>query len=194
MSTSMSKFAKTVRFQELSLQAGSLKPVTLKVKELDTNKYCRLWDFVCRRTQTQNKLVSTTSGISKFLVVFFFVVLRKKGSKTKKSTKEVEIQKGDCRLSTRKFFLRFCRTWTKRYLITSQTTDNALVGSSTIKKKSWMHCTPPDHPFLDSPMIDLGRRGDIRCIRSYQLLVSVSVSAFWLLEVDKIFRTYFFSE
>ena len=54
---------------------------------------------------------------------FFIFVLRKKGSKTKRRMKEEEIEKGDCGPPTRKvfFFLRFCRTWTKRYLITSQT-------------------------------------------------------------------------
>ena len=36
--------------------------------------------------------------------------------------KEEEIEKGDCGPSTPKsLFLRFCRTWSKRYLITSQT-------------------------------------------------------------------------
>ena len=45
--------------------------------------------------------------------------------------KEEEIERGDCGLPTRSlfffFFLRFCRTWTKQYLITSQAD------------------TPPDH-------------------------------------------------
>ena len=53
-----------------------------------------------------------------------FFVLRKKGSKTKERMKEEEIEKGDCGPPTRKvffFFFWFCRTWTKRYLITSQT-------------------------------------------------------------------------
>ena len=35
--------------------------------------------------------------------------------------KEEEIEKGDCGPPTRKVFFWFCRTWTKRYLITSQT-------------------------------------------------------------------------
>ena len=48
-------------------------------------------------------------------------VLRKKGSKTKERMKEEEIEKGDRGPPTRKVFFWFCRTWTKRYLITSQT-------------------------------------------------------------------------
>ena len=45
-------------------------------------------------------------------------VLRKKGSKMRKRMKEEEIEKGDCGPPNRKFrsCLRFCRTWTKRYL------------------------------------------------------------------------------
>ena len=48
-------------------------------------------------------------------------VLRKKGSKTKEIMKGEEIEKGDCGPPTRKVFFWLCRTWTKRYLITSQT-------------------------------------------------------------------------
>ena len=39
----------------------------------------------------------------------------------KKRAKEEEIEKGNCGLPTRKVSFWFCRTWTKRYLITSQT-------------------------------------------------------------------------
>ena len=42
---------------------------------------------------------------------------RKKGSETKKRTKEEEIEKGNCRPPTWKVVLRLWRTWTKRYLI-----------------------------------------------------------------------------
>ena len=54
-------------------------------------------------------------------IALFIFVLRKKGSKTKERMKEEEIEKGDCGPPTRKVFFWFCRTWTKRYLITSQT-------------------------------------------------------------------------
>ena len=56
-----------------------------------------------------------------FQLNFLIFVLRKKGSKTKERMKEEEIEKGDCGPPTRKVFFWFCRTWTKRYLITSQT-------------------------------------------------------------------------
>ena len=47
-------------------------------------------------------------------------VLRDKGGETKKRIKEEAIEKGGGP-PTRSLSLRFCQTWTKRYLITSQT-------------------------------------------------------------------------
>ena len=69
----------------------------------------RVWQQVIWRTSVQMLA----------LVIF---VKRKKGSKTKKRMKEEEIEKGDCGPpNSESLFLRFCRTWTKRYLITLQT-------------------------------------------------------------------------
>ena len=70
----------------------------------------------------QRVLVSQKAIKSVILTSHTFIfVLRKKGSKTKERMKEEEIEKGDCGPPTRKVFFWFCRTWTKRYLITSQT-------------------------------------------------------------------------
>ena len=58
------------------------------------------------------------------LLSFLTFVLRKTGSKAKKRTKKEKIEEGNYGPPTRKIFLRFCWTWTKRYLITSQTRVN----------------------------------------------------------------------
>ena len=59
-------------------------------------------------------------SLSSIMPAQFIFVLRKKGSKMKKRMKEEVVEKGDCGPPTRSLFLRFCRTWTKQYLITSQ--------------------------------------------------------------------------
>ena len=56
---------------------------------------------------------------------FWLLVWKRKGvclSKMEKSAKDEEIEKGDFGLPTRSLFLRFCRTWGKSKVITSQTT------------------------------------------------------------------------
>ena len=85
--------------------------------------------------------------------ILFIFVLRKKGSKTKERMKEEEIEKGDCGPPTRKVFFWFCRTWTKRYLITSQTRVKRVsrIHHRTILKRVWpmMHLHPRS---LDRPL------------------------------------------
>ena len=78
-------------------------------------------DYKCLEKKERKRfqtLIFTFPYPNNFLIIF---VLRKKGSKTKERMKEEEIEKGDCGPPTRKVFFWFCRTWTKRYLITSQT-------------------------------------------------------------------------
>ena len=62
-------------------------------------------------------------------------VLRTKGSKTKKRMKEEETEDGDCGPPRKVFFLRFCWTWTKWYLITSQTRVKCVLHHRTILLK-----------------------------------------------------------
>ena len=76
---------------------------------------CKKWLSVCFACLVH------MCGKLRLKKVSFFVVLRKKGSKTKKRTREEEIEKGDYGPPAWKVYSRFCRTWTKRYLITSLT-------------------------------------------------------------------------
>ena len=56
-----------------------------------------------------------------FFTLLIFVLWKKKRSWKTNKMKGEEVEKGDCGPPTRKVFLRFCQTWTKRYLTTSQT-------------------------------------------------------------------------
>ena len=70
---------------------------------------------------------------------FSIFVLRKKGSKTKKRTEEEDIEKGNCGPPTQKVFLKYCRTWIKRYLINLQTRvirDSRIHHRTTLKTKA----------------------------------------------------------
>ena len=93
---------------------------SLHIKRERANRQIMNRDGGLAISRVWQQVILRTSFLTLALVIF---VLRKKGSKTKKRMKEEEIEKGDCGPPTRKvfFFLRFCRTWTKQYLITSQT-------------------------------------------------------------------------
>ena len=120
LTTLTNVFLKLFQKQNLVAQPTFLKTDECKWAGSTSGTNKLRWGKACDSGWLWMRFTKCTAPQSIFFLSF---VLRRKGSKTKESMKQGEKERSNCGPPTRKvfFFLRFCRTWTKRYLITSQT-------------------------------------------------------------------------